>query len=172
MPCGGEDDEQQAAEKADSDRNNVQNLLSLDWRRRGIKAAQHVFVPQSHGRKHKHRQNRMNPVDEPQLVLAQIRERSRAVVRAHVVEQPEAFGGGEAVVDSAVGGLDAVGEGSEEAREAEEDEKDGGERAGGGVAGAVGGEDGSEELKGQEGACWEEVGQVGCRCEGLRYGTL
>lgn len=108
MSSGGENEEQQAGKNADSDRNNVQNLLSMKTRR-GIKAAQHVLVPQSHGSKHKHCQNGMNPVNKPQLELAQIRER-RAVRIGRVVEEPEAFEGGKAIVNPAVGGLDAVGE--------------------------------------------------------------
>lgn len=90
----------------------------------------------------------MNPINKPQLELAQIRERRGAVRIGRVVEEPEAFEGGKAIVNTAVGGLDAVGEGSEEAGDAEKEEKNGGEWAGGGIAGAIGGEDRSQQLKG------------------------
>lgn len=144
MPGGGENHKQEAGKKTDSHRKNIQNLLSLVGRQR-IEAAQDVVVPQSHRPEHKHAQDSMNPIDEPNLELGEIGEYRSKIRR--VVKEPEACGSGKAVVDAAIGGLDAVGEGSEEAGEGEEEEEKGGHGAGGGVAGSVGGEEGGQQLK-------------------------
>lgn len=152
---GGEDHKKQAANEPYTNWSNVQDLLSLmAWC--GIKAPQNILVPQSHSAKHKYRQNCMNQINESYLVLAQIRQpRTRSI---RVVKHKQALGGCQPVVDLSVHSLDAVGEGREKAREAEEKEEDQGHGACGGIARAVAGEDWDEELESKEGACGEEVG--------------
>lgn len=65
------------------------------------------------------------------------------------------------MVDASVGSLYGVGEGGEEAGEGEEEEEEEGEDTCGGVARAVVGEDGREDLEGEEGPCGKLVGQIG-----------
>lgn len=158
MPPRRKNHKQETANQPDGQRRRIQNLLNLPTRRRE-EAAQHALIPHRHRRKHQHGRPPVHPVDQRRPVFFQIRIRTR---RGPGIEQPQPFEGGEAVVDLAVGwGAEAVGKGGEEAGEGEEAEEGGGHGAGGGVARAAAGEGRGEELEGEEGACREEVGQVG-----------
>lgn len=168
VPSCGKNNKEQAADEANSNRNNVQNLLCLMSSCR-VQAAHHVLVPQGHRSEHQHRQQRVDPIYEPPFVLAQI---GQARTRDGRVEDVQSFGRRESIEDPAIGRPDAVGETRDKAGDGEQDEEDDGERARGGVARAVVGEDRHQELEGQEGTRREEVGQVGGADEGLGYGSL
>lgn len=100
----------------------------------------------------------MREVDEGEAVRGGVWRRRRC---GRVVDEPEAPGRGDAVVDAAVGGRpDGVGEGGERAGEGERGEQPPREQRRGGVAGAVVGEGGRQEVEGQQRARGEQVGEV------------
>ncbi|CAL9197808.1 unnamed protein product [Musa hybrid cultivar] len=172
MPSSGEDHKQQAGDDSHSQRQDAQRLLRLPARPR-VEAAHRVPVPESHRREHQHRQHRVHPVHRPHPVLGQFGKGRGGGGDVVVVEEPHAASGGEAVVDPPVGGApDAVGEAGEEAGGGQEEEERLRHQPGGRVAGAVVGEHRGEELESEEGAGGEEVGQVSCARQRLRYGLL
>jgi hypothetical protein len=111
---GGEREEEQAAEDADAERQDVEHLRRLLGRRRPAEAPDDVLVPGGHDREHGGGERGVDEVDEGEPVPGGV-HRGRVVV-----EQPEAPGRGDAVADAAVGGPDGVGEGGERAGEGQE----------------------------------------------------
>lgn len=101
----------------------------------------------------------MDPVDEPDPILAQVGQTRPGGVG--VVKQKHPSEGGQAVVDLAVRGLHAIREGSEETGERDEDEEEKSQRTCDRVTRTVVGKDGCQELEGEEGSCREEIRQVG-----------
>ena len=104
--------EQQTANNSNTHRNNIQNLLGSLLRRR-IKTAHSISLPQSHRTKHKHRQNCVDPVDDPDPVFTKIGQTQTGGVR--VVKNPHTFTSRKPVVHVTVFSLDAVRERAEEA---------------------------------------------------------
>lgn len=87
-----------------------------------------------------------------------------AISTAVVVEDIDAFIGGDAVVDLAVAAGDAVGEGEEAAGDGADNDEERGEVLVGGVAEAAVGEGGREGVEGEDGAAWEELHQCRGAC--------
>lgn len=91
----------------------------------------------------------MDEVDPPNPELRGL-FRLQAASIAVAVEDQETAGSGDTVADGAVGTLEAVGEGKEEAGDAAEGEEGGGHEAAGSGAPALVGEDGRQQLEGQQ----------------------
>jgi hypothetical protein len=166
VSCGWERDEEQAAEHADAEWQDVEHLLRLLWRRR-VEAHDDVLVPGGDDPEDGDRERGVHEVDEGEPVPGGVGGRRRA---GRVVDEPDSPGRGDPVVDAAVGALEGVGEGCEDAGEREEGEEPPREERGGGVAGAVVGEGGGQQVEGQERARGEQVGKVRRRGERLGQG--
>ncbi|KAG2576125.1 hypothetical protein PVAP13_6NG007331 [Panicum virgatum] len=164
VSCGRKRDEEQAAEHADAERQDVEHLLRLLGRRR-VEAPDDVLVPGGDDPEDGDRERGVHEVDEGEPVPGGVPRRRRA---GRVVDEPEAPGRGDAVVDAAVGAPEGVGEGGEDAGEGEDGEEPPREERGGGVAGAVVGEGRGQQVEGQERARGEQVGKV--RRRGQRPG--
>lgn len=156
MSLGGEDHKQHTAHQTNSNRHNIQSLLSL-LLRRWVQASQHSFVSQGHSTKHQHRQNRMDPINGSDLVLGEVGKS----LTNRVIEQPHAFEGGKAIIYQPVRGHEAICEGREEARGGQGQQEELRQVPGHGVTVAIVGEDWQEKLEGQERPSREKVGQVG-----------
>lgn len=157
MPGGRKSHKKHAADHADAERKDVQNLPRLLLRRRA-ETLHHVLVSQRHRHEDQNRQRPVEAVDEPRPVPGQIRQ---GVELRRRVEDPQARRRGQAVDDAVVREPEAVGEAGEEGGGSEEEEEEESHGASGGVAGAVAGEGRDEELEGEEGAGGKEVGEVG-----------
>lgn len=132
----------------DRRRSHEYQLLSgLEWR---VEALDGVRVQQRHDGKHDQREKSMHEVSKPEFVGGK-------VLRGGGCGRPQAFGGGDAVVEVPIAILVAIGEGGEAAWGTAGGDEEGGEVPVDDVALAVVGEDGIEELEDEDGACREEL---------------
>lgn len=167
MSCGGKSHKKHTAHDSDPHRQRRQQLLGPLGRRRP-QAADHIVVEQGDRREYENRDERVGEVDELELVLGGDLRRQRG----GSVDNPEALEGGEAVADGPLLVLDAVGEAEQQARECAERHERRRHGSPDGVAVALVGEYGREELEAEGGAGGEEVGQAGGAVECLADGVL
>lgn len=162
VPGGWEGDEEEAAEHANAERQNVEQVLRGPVRRGPVQADDDVPVPGGDDPEDGGGQRGVHEVDEREPVApgGTLGQRRRA---RRVVDEPEARAGGDAVVDAAVvRGLEGVGEAGQRAGEGEERQEAPREERRGGVARAVVRERRRQQVEGQQRAGREQVGQV-CR---------
>lgn len=165
---GGENNKQQAAQDANSDRQHNQELpCFIRWR--GIETLNHILVEQSNSYENQQRSEGVEEIDEPKPVFGSlfIRKSDRGV------NDPQASKRGDPISDFASFVPKTVGEEEEKTGEGAEGDK---AKCGGladlGVALALVREYGGQNLEAEDGPCWEKIGQMGSSFEGLSYGLL
>lgn len=94
------------------------------------------------------------------------------IPRAHIIESPQPPRGGDTVINIPVGCPKTVCEGDEEARNSAQEHKNLGHQTGRCVAMAIVGEQGTQNLEGQNGPSGEEICQMGRACKSLVHNPL
>lgn len=169
MAPSGKRDEEEATEHANTERQDVDELLGLPAGRGATQARDDVPVPGGDDPEDGGGQRGVHEVDEGEPVPAASRRRRQRRRVGRVVDEPEPGPRGDAVVDVAVvRGFQGVGEARQRAGEREDGEEAAGEERRRRVAGAVVGEGRGQEVEGQESAGGEQVREV--RCGGERLG--